>query len=307
MTPASQLQSVEISVIVMTFNRPLILRNCLDSLRHQSFSLDRVEIIVVDGSREPSRDAVSAFVDSLHINHVIGKNLGIAGNRNKGADHARGRYLAFIDDDCVARPDWLEKLYHAISADSLVLVGGGVENVFPDNAYAVAGQVITEAVMNFFNPPDRDPTFFPGLNFAIEREGFLRIGGCDSRFQLLGGGEDRDFIDRWVAQGGRLVSCPDALVRHEHRTSFRGFIRQYFGYGRGAWVYRRLKRAAGRTNDITNSKSHRKLFVELAKPLSRLKPAMRCKTLVLIGIWQIAYYSGIFWQAASETLHPPRN
>jgi glycosyltransferase involved in cell wall biosynthesis len=298
--------SFEVSVIVMTFNRALILRNCLESLRHQTFSRDRFEIVVVDGSKEPAREAVAAFLNSLNINHVIGTNLGIAGNRNRGAQHARGRYLAFIDDDCVARPDWLEKLYDVVSADPLALVGGGVENVFPENAYAVAGQAINEAVTNFFNPPDGDPTFFPGLNFAIEREGFLKTGGCDSSFQLLGGGEDRDFNDRWVAQGGHLVSCPDAVVRHEHRTSFRSFIRQYFSYGRGAWVYRRLKRAAGRSSVVTNPKTHRHLFSELAGPLRRLNPVMRFKTLVLIGIWQIAYYSGILWQAAFETLYPPR-
>ena len=300
-------RSFEVSVIVMTFNRPLTLRNCLESLCHQTFPLDRFEIVVIDGSREPARDEVSAFLDSVHINHVIGTNLGIAGNRNRGATHANGRYLAFIDDDCVARPDWLDKLVEVVSADPLALVGGGVENVFPENSYAVAGQAITEAVMNFFNPPDGDPTFFPGLNFAIEREGFLKTGGCDLRFQLLGGGEDRDFIDRWVAQGGRLVSCPGAVVRHEHRTSFRSFIRQYFGYGRGAWVYRRLKRQSGRTNAVANSKTHRQLFGELAKPLRRLKLSMRCKTLALIGVWQIAYHAGILWQAASEAIYPPHS
>ena len=299
-------RSFEVSVIVMTFNRPLTLRNCLESLCHQTFPLDRVEIVVVDGSKEPARDEVSAFLDSLHINHVIGKNLGIAGNRNRGATHAHGRYLAFIDDDCVARPDWLEKLFEVVLTDPSSLVGGGVENVFPENAYAVAGQAITEAVMNFFNPPDGNPTFFPGLNFAIDREGFLKTGGCDCRFQLLGGGEDRDFIDRWVAQGGRLVSCPDAVVRHEHRTSFQSFIRQYFGYGRGAWVYQRLKRQVGRTKAVVNSKSYRQLFGELAVPLRRLKPIMRCKTLALIVVWQITYHAGILWQAASEAIYPPR-
>ena len=66
-------RSFEVSVIVLTFNRPLTLRNCLESLCHQTFPLDRVEIVVVDGSKEPARDEVSAFLDSLHINHVIGK------------------------------------------------------------------------------------------------------------------------------------------------------------------------------------------------------------------------------------------
>lgn len=292
--------SLKVSVIVMTFNRPESLGRCLESLSKQTFPSVMFEVVIVDGSVVPARELVTTTRDRLDIQHVIGPNLGIAGNRNRGASHARGACLAFMDDDCVARPDWLKRLYGAFQTTPHAMIGGGVENVSPENAYAAAGQVITEAVMAYFNPPEQEPTFFPGLNFAISRQAFLELGGCDSRFQLLGGGEDRDFIDRWRHAGGSLVSCTEAIVRHEHRSSLRGFVRQYFHYGRGGWLYQRLKRESVRANLPEQFKPTRSMSECLQSPLRQLAGGMRWKVRGLIWLWWFSYRCGIIWQAMIE-------
>jgi len=87
--------------------------------------------------------------------------------------------------------------------------------------------------------------FFTSNNLAVAREAFLAAGGFDTSFPFSAG-EDRELGDRWSAQGRSSVAAPDALVRHAHRLSARGFLRQHFTYGRGAVAFRRVRAESGR-------------------------------------------------------------
>ena len=294
-------QPPRVSVIVMTFNRPAPLRRCLTSLTAQTLSPEAFEVIVVDASDRPARDVLAGFAGRLRVAHHVTPNLGVASNRNTGVAAARGPIVAFLDDDCVADPHWLECITAAVEADPRRLVGGLVENPDPTNAVAVAGQVITEGVSSFFNPSGGEPRFLPGLNFAVERRRYLAIGGCDPRFGRLAA-EDRDFSDRWRLAGGALASCPDAIVHHEHRSTIRGFARQHVNYGRGAWRYhsaRRLRRSGRMADDL---RLHVSLRRHLGPPIMRLAPRMRAKVVLLLATWQLANLVGFVSQGILETL-----
>jgi GT2 family glycosyltransferase len=296
------------SVIVMTVDRPGPLRRCLESLAAQSLPADVFEVILVDGSADPAADLVAEFAGRLQITHHPGPNLGVAGNRNTGVALARGPVVGFLDDDCVADPPWLELLTLAVEAHPRSLIGGLVENPYPKNAVAVAGQVITEGVHDFFNPSEEEPRFFPGLNFAVDRETYLAIGGCDTTFGRLAA-EDRDFADRWRIAGGKLVSCPGAVVHHEHRATLSGFVRQHVNYGRGAWRYhrvRRLRRSGRMTDDL---RLHSNLHRHLGPPVMRQVPGMRAKVICLLAAWQLANLVGFVSQGVIEATarHIPRD
>ena len=149
------------SVVVMTIDRPAQLRRCLASLAAQSLPSDSFEVIVVDASATPG-EQVGASWPELRVTHRLGANLGVAGNRNTGVELARSPVVAFLDDDCVAETSWLERLTVAVEARPGCLAGGLVANPYPTNAVAVAGQIITEGVYDFFNPSGQEPRFFPG-------------------------------------------------------------------------------------------------------------------------------------------------
>ncbi|GDX83686.1 glycosyl transferase family A [Deltaproteobacteria bacterium] len=292
---------MRVSVIVMTHSRPLSLRRCLESLVAQTMPQEAFELVVVDVSTPEVGYVLAEFADRLHLIHHVGPNLGVAGNRNTGVARAEAPVIAFLDDDCVAAPDWLERITARVEANPRCLVGGLVEHPAPANSYAAAGQVITEAVDAFFNPPGSEPRFLPGLNFAVEREGYLAIGGCDGRFGRLAA-EDRDFIDRWRIASGGLVACPDAVVRHEHRAALRGFVRQYFNYGRGAWRYHSLRRKRSSGRMAEDLRLHLGLPSYLGQPLGRLAPGMKARVIALLGVWQLANLAGFLWQGALETI-----
>ena len=193
-----------VSVVVMTFNRPDPLRRCLESLAVQTLPAEAFEVIVVDVSDRPVADVVAEFAGRVNVIHHVGPNLGVAGNRNTGVACSRAPVVAFLDDDCVADPHWLELITSEVEAQPRCLAGGLVVDPDPANAVAVTGQVITEGVHAFFNRPGEEPRFLPGLNFAVDRTRYLAVGGCDSRFGRLAA-EDRDFVDRWRLAGGTLV------------------------------------------------------------------------------------------------------
>lgn len=296
---SDQFSPPQISVIVMTVGRPVPLRRCLSSLVTQTLPPEVFEVVIIDGSEPPVTEVVAEFSGRLRIEHVVGPNLGVAGNRNRGVARAHGRIVVFLDDDCVACPEWLMRLVQALEANPGSLIGGSVENPGPENAYAAAGQAITEAVDAFFNPRGQVPRFFPGLNFALERGRYLALGGCDEQFGHLAA-EDRDFVDRWRMAGGRLLACPEARVRHEHRSSLKGFVRQYFSYGRGAWRYHSLRRRRGSGRMADDLKMHRHWLSYFRAPLRKLSPGIRVKVVALLGVWELANFAGFVVQAALE-------
>jgi GT2 family glycosyltransferase len=295
-----------VSVVVMTFNRPASLRRCLASLAAQTLPCPAFEVVVVDVSEPTVEGVLAEFAGRLRLTHHVGRNLGVAGNRNTGVARSRAPVVAFLDDDCVASAAWLERITARVESEPHCLVGGQVEHPAPRNAYAAAGQVITEAVHAFFNPPGQAPRFVPGLNFALERERYLAIGGCDPLFGRLAA-EDRDLVDRWCLAGGRLALCPEATVRHEHRDTLRGFVRQYFNYGRGAWRYHSLRRSRRCGSMAADIRLHLRLPRYVGEPLGRLPRRMRARAVLLLGVWQLANLAGFAWQAALDGRVAPRD
>jgi GT2 family glycosyltransferase len=168
-------------------------------------------------------------------------NSGPAAARNTGADHSIGSILAFIDDDCEPKENWLCALEAGVLRAPGALVGGCVLNGLPCNSYDAASQEIIDFLHQHFNRDPERARFFPSNNIAVPAELFRRIGGFDAGFRRSAS-EDRDFCDRWLSRGWRLVAAPAAVVVHSRNMSFRDFWRQHFAYGRGAVMFADARR-----------------------------------------------------------------
>ena len=293
-----------VSVLVLTFNRPVALARCLDSLSHQT--QQNFEVVLLDVSTQPNQALnqalVAAYGDRQVLRHLMRANWGVAANRNVAAAQATAPLLAFLDDDCVAHPDWLANLLEVARRYPGALVGGSVQNGQPRSLIAQAGQLIHEAVDRHYNPDPNNANFQPGLNCAIPTAGFLDLKGNDGRFGRFGA-EDRDFCRRWRARGGRIVIAPLAVVAHDHRTDLRGFLRQYYGYGRGAWIYHKLCQTApdfDHTQDHDPIGSHLGLVRELIRSLNCWPWWQRLQLAMLLLGWELANTAGALHQASCE-------
>jgi GT2 family glycosyltransferase len=225
------------TVVVPTRDRPVQIRQCLEALRLQEMS-DHEIVVVDDGSREEIDSIVSDF-DPLPVRLVHQRGSGPAAARNRGAYEANGEFLAFTDDDCTPRPDWLGQLAVRCRNDPEQMVGGRTVNRFPDNLFSSTSQSINDYLYDHYNRHPESGRFLATNNLAISRAAFLDLGGLDESFPQAAG-EDRDLCWRWVESGRKIVFSPTAVVVHGHELNLPTFLRQQFNYGCGARSVSRL-------------------------------------------------------------------
>lgn len=92
--------TIEISVVIPTYNRARLLHHTLDALRRQTLAADRFEVVVVDdGGSDDAEDVVRSFADDLDVKYYWQEDIGFrAGKaRNIGTAIASGKYVVYVD------------------------------------------------------------------------------------------------------------------------------------------------------------------------------------------------------------------
>jgi glycosyltransferase involved in cell wall biosynthesis len=102
-----------ISIVIPTFNRAKQVRLALDSVLAQTYR--NFEVIVVDdGSTDDTKDVVASIVKNqamggVRVRYIGQLNQGQSVARNRGAEEAKGEWIAFLDSDDLWLPGKLEK------------------------------------------------------------------------------------------------------------------------------------------------------------------------------------------------------
>ena len=205
-----------ISIILPTHNRSLLLVQTLEALAKQTLPKSDYEVIVVADSCTDSTaevvDYLAPAFPSLRMIPVSVKSP--AKGRNAGAKLARGKYLAFTDDDCLPKPDWLIQLIAAFAERPEAVAIGGRTVTIPEDRTPLTHQVE--------NAGDTD--CLPSCNFIVLREAFEKIGGFSEQFAFPHN-EDTDLC--WKLEAlGPLLHASEALVVHPpRRDSFKARVR----------------------------------------------------------------------------------
>ncbi len=282
-----------VSVIIPTRDRREALGACLEALARQTMGVGAFEVVVVDdGSEVP---VVVEGMGGMEVRVIRQENAGPGAARNRGVAEARGRLVAFTDDDCRPRPEWLAELVRAIEAGGGgVLAGGVTENGLPGIAGSMVSQLIIDLVYEHFNVDAEAARFFASNNVACEREAYLAVGGFDGRFRLAS--EDRDLCDRWLRSGRRLVRVDGARVVHGHAQTLMEFTRLHFRYGRGASLYRRMRAGRGEDGMGADLGFHRQLPGRVWR---RLRGESWGRVLLVAGWlvwWEVVNAAGFLWE-----------
>ena len=270
------------------------------------FPRSRYEVVVVnDGASAETEQSVAAraAASDLQVRCVSQPQAGPALARNAGAAVARGRFLAFTDDDCIPTADWLRRLEHRLTAHRSVIVGGRTLNALPTLLCSTASQMLIDYLYEHHQFSETSARFFTTNNMAMDARDFRESGGFNVTFPLAAA-EDREFCERWQRLGGTLVYAEDALVKHEHRLSLWRYVRQHFNYGRGADFLRRsraqLDAPAWRPKVEPLS-----FYVKLVTyPFGRVTGLRAVALSLLLFVSQTAYVAGYLFQRAFQIRKP---
>jgi len=264
------------------------------------FDHARFEVIVVDdGSPERVHDVIADVRKRLDVRLLSQRRAGPGAARNAGTEIATGRYLAFIDDDCVPAPDWLSILAEELVRDDRRLLGGRVENTLVDNPFSDASDRIGRFVYQYYLGEGAQERFFTANNMALSAELFRSLGGFETTLPSATA-EDKEFCDRWQARGLELAHVPRAVVYHAHQLSFPRFLRQHFNYGRGILSFRLMRRQHTPGSIIPESW---RFYVDLVvSPLRERSARRRWVACLLICVAQLATLAGATRQAVSHAL-----
>lgn len=120
------MEEAVISIITPTFRRPEEVKGLLDNIAEQS--LLPLEVILVDGAsqdEDATEKVVNTFKDQypFAVNYIR-RNGGTAIQRNHGIDAARGRFVAFIDDDVRLEKNFLDSIMEVFGRDTENKIGG---------------------------------------------------------------------------------------------------------------------------------------------------------------------------------------
>jgi cellulose synthase/poly-beta-1,6-N-acetylglucosamine synthase-like glycosyltransferase len=214
-----------VSVIVI-FDRGRF-EPCLTSLLAQDgVSFEIIAVV-------PDETAALMVPRREHVQTLAIADRNPARRRNLAAARGRGQYLAFIDDDAFAPPDWLKKGLGRLEGGAGA-AGVGGPNLIPDGAgflEQVTDMVLTARLIGAgsraYARRGAAGAARPGevhlVNFLVKREWFERVGGFNEEIGY--GGEDTEFVLLTQRLGGRVMFEPALFVFHRRRR----FGWSYFG------------------------------------------------------------------------------
>jgi glucosyl-dolichyl phosphate glucuronosyltransferase len=219
--------TVDVSVVLSTYNRGAQLSNALEKLAQQETNGIDYEIIIVDNNcTDHTKELVQSYIArDGHFRYIFERRQGLSYGRNAGIQAARSDLIVFCDDDVEVSPAWVQKNYEAAQR-------------FPDADY-IGGQVtpiwsgpVPNWVRNTMAPfalsmlgdqpfvvsPEK-PHCLVGASLAIRRRAFEKAGLFNIETQRVkdsvGSTEDFDWQHKVWAYGGHGVYDPSIVCATE--------------------------------------------------------------------------------------------
>ena len=227
-----------VSVILPTFRRPDGLRLALESLLGQRRMPD--EIVIVDNAPEGGAKAAAATARAVarcDVLYVHEPCAGVSNARNAGWAAASGRHIAFLDDDEIASPVWLESLLATAQALEATVVFGPLRGE-ADGLSGLRGALARRLYSRV--GPDEDTILdapFGCGSSLIDRDAFAIVAPPFDPRLNASGGEDDAFFAQLEQQGARFAWSAAAHGLETvgpARTTWRYLLARAFAFGQGA-------------------------------------------------------------------------
>lgn len=214
----------KVSLYIPCYNSEKFIKECLDSVINQSYAIDEI-IVMDDGSTDKTLEIANAYPVRI-ICHK--ENRGLAACRNTALKEARNDFVASLDADCVADPQWLRLLMQCFVNDDIAGAGGMLIERY--NLTAADQWRSVHMPQHWGAEFMENPPFLYGNNTVFNKKLFAKFGLYNENLRI--NYEDVDLSGRIYNCGFRLIYNPVAVVEHLKKDSISSAMSSYRN-----WLY----------------------------------------------------------------------
>ena len=318
--------NLDLSIVVPVYNYADLIRQNIESILGQKTSFRYELILVDDGSTDGAGEILKEYADRENVSVISQSNMGIAGARNTGINHASGRYLMFVDCDDILNDEIVERLMTrayeqdcdiVMCAHNLVKVRDGkvinvLANIYP--RYNLLGLRNHDEIMNYAGLPwgkvyrrelFNGVRFLPGYWYEDTIIQFLLFSQCKKFSYLSYIGYEYKWYEKNFSHTQGDASNVKSIDRY---WMLLDIIEKYkdMGLPLDAQFYTMLLRhlsfyyypqVKGFTKDIQEA-----LFVLAREQLLKYKPKEKCRLPYMLRVTEKALLEGDInlWKLATE-------
>lgn len=220
-----------IAAIICSYNRAAYLYKAIESLTNQTLPMEQYEIIIVDNGSTDGTEAMvkEKFSHVENIRYIFEPNHGLSRARNAGWRSSRAHFVAFLDSDAIARPDWLERIVDAFNSVKPTpgCIGGRIDAIWeaPRPPWLPDQLLINLSLVNFEHGPLVLPesVCLVGANMAFPLITLEELGGFATDLGMRKDivlGMEENYLQYLIRENG--WSCyyhPEILVSHYIQAS----------------------------------------------------------------------------------------
>lgn len=211
---------LSVSVIVPAYQDIARLQLTINALREQTFKQDDFEIIIVDN--DPGTRGELFIELPVNARIIFEENPGSYSARNTGLKHARGKFIAFTDSDCIPEPDWICNAISLFQENKDIDRISGCINIFRE----VGSSWIVwkyESITAFNQKYNISQGAAVTANLFVKKSVFEKVGFFNE--YLMSGG-DIEWNQRATQQGITIVYAENVIVNHPARPSISSLIKK---------------------------------------------------------------------------------
>lgn len=222
---------MRVSVVIPTYNRREIVLRAVGTVFAQEFpAADFEVVVVVDGSRDGSAEALRALSAPCAFRVLEQENRGLAGARNTGWREAKGELIVFLDDDMLCDKTWLTE-HVAMHVENERRVAVGAILLSDDTRSKLAAATYQQEFARFLTQPTEsrfpDAWYLFG-NTSLRKKWLEQSGGFDERYRMR---EDAELSLRLRAMGAEFQLAPKALARQIYTKTTADLLRDAEKFG----------------------------------------------------------------------------
>lgn len=224
--------TIELSIIICTYNRADSLKETLNSLKSQDTGKNNYEIVVVDNnSNDSTKEIVYKLMPFFNnkLKYIFEKKQGLSNARNAGIKESLGKILAFTDDDVIVNTNYINNILKRIGKinKECVLAGKTIPLWIEDKPnwlhwegpFSFLGPILSFDLGNKFIQLTTKNPIPIGANMIFHKELFNKYGEFNRNLGRCGssliGGEDKDIFLKLFKYDVPIFYDPNIIVQHK--------------------------------------------------------------------------------------------